>query len=162
MANGGPEVYVQDLLAQHQRVDAMLREAWSAIVQSRGPDADASGADVAIVLRRVRDELAHHFAEEEAGGCLEEAVTKCPRFSAEALRIESEHAQLLGGIESLIHQVATGFEGTAQRHALEIDFGDFCRRVQVHEAAENELLRQAFGAAIDVENFVSRIREPDF
>lgn len=151
MVNGESESFVSNLLAEHRRVDSMLREAWSAVVQSRGPDIDASSADVALILRRVRNDLARHFAEEEAGGCLEEAVTKCPRFSPDETRILSEHSELLGRLDSLIDRLATAFEGTAQRHAFEIDLGDFCRRVHAHEAAENELIRRALGAAIDVE-----------
>jgi hypothetical protein len=162
MANGESESFIENLLAEHRRVDAMLREAWSAIVQSRGPDVDAASEDVAVVLRRVREDLARHFAEEEAGGCLEEAVTKCPRFSCDEIRILAEHPELLDCLDSLIEQIATAFEETGSRHAFEIDFGDFCRRVHAHEAAENELIRQALGAAIDVENCAQGPQPTDF
>lgn len=65
--------YVNHLLAEHRRVHAMLHRARLAIVHGGGPDHDASVADLVLVLRQIRAELAAHFAEEEAGGCLDEA-----------------------------------------------------------------------------------------
>jgi hypothetical protein len=57
MCESEPKFFVQHLLAEHQRLDAMLRETWSTIIQNRSPDADASAKDVELALRQVRDEL---------------------------------------------------------------------------------------------------------
>jgi iron-sulfur cluster repair protein YtfE (RIC family) len=141
--------YVDHLLAEHRRLHALLRQARSAIIQSGGPDRDASLADVAATLRHLREELKHHFAEEEVGGCLDEAVSRCPRLSAEARRIESEHPELLHEIDRLIAQALDGDQSVANRIALEKSFSDLCQQLHAHEAAENALLRQGFGTNVN-------------
>src|SRR5215218_9902290 len=82
--------YVEHLIADHRRLHRMLRLAQGAIVASGSPDRDATCADIVQVLRQVREELKHHFAQEEAGGCLDEAASRCRGLSVEANRIELE------------------------------------------------------------------------
>ena len=70
-----PNTYVEHLRAEHRRVHAMLRHVRNVFLQSGGPDRDATPSDTVRFLHQVRSELAHHFADEEAGGCLEEAAS---------------------------------------------------------------------------------------
>jgi hypothetical protein len=137
--------YVEHLLAEHRRLHELLRAARDAVVGVWRLDRDATGADALRVLRQVRAELAHHFAEEENGGCLEEVVSRCPTLSIEAQRIEGEHSQLLESIDRLVAQVQDGDDSLERRIAFERQFDDFCRQLFAHEAAENELLRRGFG-----------------
>jgi hypothetical protein len=141
--------YVEHLIAEHRRLHRMLRLARAFIAESGGPDRDVSCADVVRVLRQVREELEHHFAQEEAGGCLDEAVSRCPPLSAEALRIETEHPQLLEGVDRLIAQALDSDQSVEKRVALERGFDDLCRQLDAHEAAENILLRKGFGANVN-------------
>ena len=147
-AQNGCRIYVEDLLAEHRRLHKMLRLARAAILQSGGPDRDATAADIVRVLRRIQAELVRHFAEEEGGGCLEEAVSRCPRLSTQARRIEAEHPDLLRGIDDLISQLSGGELNPQDRMAMERAFLDLCDRLHTHEAAENDLLRQGFGRGV--------------
>src|SRR5262245_36051024 len=94
--------YVDHLIAEHRRLHRMLRLAGSSIRPAPGTGRIATRAEVLKVLRDVREELAHHFAQEEEGGCLDEAVSCCPSLSPEAHRIEAEHHRLLECIDRLI------------------------------------------------------------
>src|SRR5262245_50052025 len=98
----GCEAYAAHLLAEHRRLHVMLRLARAAVLQSGGPDRDATAKDVMRVLRQIRDELARHFAQEEAGGCLEEAACRCPSLSTQVRRVEAEHRTLLAELDKLI------------------------------------------------------------
>lgn len=138
--------YVEHLIAEHRRLHRMLRLAQHAIVAAHGPDRDADKADVARILSQVRGELAHHFAEEEEGGCLDEAVSHCPSLSAEARRIEGEHPELLKDVDRLIADAMDSDQSVENRIALERGFDGLCRQLNAHEAAENALLRKGFGA----------------
>jgi hypothetical protein len=137
--------YIDHWLAEHRRLHGLMRKAHAAIVQAGGPDRDATAADVAAILRRLREELVHHFTEEEAGGCMDEAVSLCPHLADEVKRIEAEHGELLAQMDRLIVLAADLDETVAKRvefdHALE----DLCCQLHAHEAAENAVLRQGFG-----------------
>jgi hypothetical protein len=140
--------YVEHLIAEHRRLHRMLRLARAAIAGSGGPDRDATCADIVRVLRLVRDELEHHFAQEEGGGCLDEAVSNSPSLSAEARRIEAEHPQLLANVDQLIAQALDCDQSVEKQVALGRGFDDLCRQLDAHEAAENVLLRKGFGTNV--------------
>jgi hypothetical protein len=138
--------YVDHLISEHRRLHRMLHQAHHAIVGAHGPDRDASSADVVCVLRQVRDELEHHFAQEEGGGCLDEAVSRCPGLAAESRHIEAEHPQLLAGVDRLIAQALDSDQSVQKRLELEMGFEELRRQLDAHETAENALLRKGFGA----------------
>jgi hemerythrin len=141
--------YVEHLLAEHRRLHGLLRKSRAAIVQSGGPDRDATPEDIVRTLRFVRQELTEHFAQEEAGGCLDEAVSRCPRLAADAERITAEHGELLRSIESLSAKASECGRNTKERLAFEQAFDELCRQVHAHEAAENRLLREGFGVNLN-------------
>lgn len=141
--------YVNHIVAQHRRLHAMLRLMRNAIGQSVQPDELPSFAEIVRILARLREELEHHFAEEEAGGCLDEAVSRCPSLSAEAKRIAAEHQEILAQVDGLTEQAGT--LAPTPRNQLEIQqaFDRLYRRLQRHEAAENRLLAQGFGVQVN-------------
>jgi hypothetical protein len=141
--------FVDHLLAEHRRLHKLIHQARISIVESGGPDWDESYEGVAEILRKLRGELQRHFAEEEAGGCLDEAVSRCPRLSPDARRLESEHADLLAGVDRVIAQALDCGCHFENRVALQRDFDNLCRQLHAHEAAENDVLRQGFGVNVN-------------
>lgn len=132
------EPFVNHLVAQHRRLHHLLTETRQALLASTGDDASA----VLPVLQQVRDELEKHFREEDEGGCLDEAVCRCPQLSTECQRIEAEHHDLLGSVDELL---ATARNHQPTRSALISNFERLCRQIYAHEAAENHLLAVGFG-----------------
>ena len=143
--------YVEHLLAEHRRLHTMLRLARAAIRQSSGPDRDATTGDIVRILRQVQQEIAHHFVEEEAGGCIEEAVSRCPHISQQANRVQAEHPELLRKLDALIADVLDSKHTVADRIAVQREFDELCQLLHAHEAAENDLLRQGFGVSMNGE-----------
>lgn len=141
--------YVEHLIAEHRRVHRMLRQASSTMVQAFRPDHDATNADIVHCLQLVREQLSHHFSEEEGGGCLDEAVSRCPSLSAEARRIEAEHPVLLARIDGLMAQALDADGSLEKRVTISREFDELCRQLDAHEAAENALLRKGFGANVN-------------
>ena len=141
--------YVEHLIAEHLRLHKMLRLARAAIIASGGPDRDATGADVVQVLRQVRDELAHHFAEEEGDSCLDEAVSNSSPLLAEARRVEAEHPQLLNNVDRLIAQALDSDQSVEKQVDLGRGFDELCKQLDAHEVAENILLRKGFGTNVN-------------
>jgi hypothetical protein len=141
--------YINHLLAEHRRLHRLIQQTRDLIIQSGGPDGESSFADVAQVLRNLRSELEHHFAEEEAGGCLDEAASRCPRLSADARRIEADHPELLADVDRLITQASDCDCHVESRIGLQRDFDNLCHELHAHESAENDLLKQGFGTNVN-------------
>jgi iron-sulfur cluster repair protein YtfE (RIC family) len=144
--------YVDHLVSEHRRLHSLLRQTRAAIIGSGGGDRDVPREEIARVLQRLHDELARHFTEEEEGGCMDEAVSRCPRLAGDMLQIEEEHKELLAKVKAMIAQACSASDTVEARLALETEFDDFDRRIHAHEAAENEILRQDFGANINGED----------
>jgi len=141
--------YVDHLIAEHRRLHRMLHLAHHTIMNADGPDRGAASAEIVRVLRQVRDELAHHFKEEESGGCLDEVVSRCPTLSADSRRIEADHHQLLAAVDRLIAQALDSDQSLQKRLEVEVGFDDLRSQLDAHEAAENSLLRKGFGANLN-------------
>jgi hypothetical protein len=141
--------YVNHLIAEHRRLHSLLRHLRLEMVQSVGLDEQPSFAGVQRVLTQLRQELQHHFAQEDAGGCLDEAVSRCPRLAGEAKRIEAEHPQILAELDRLIVQSQTLPPTNPNHVALQREFDRLCELLRKHELAENTLLAQAFGVVVN-------------
>jgi hemerythrin HHE cation binding domain-containing protein len=141
--------YVSHLIAEHRRLHYLLRQMQIAIASSIGPDEQPSFAPVQRALTQVRQELTRHFAEEEDGGCLDEAVSLCPRLVGEAKRIEDEHPLLLADLDGLIARSQTSPATHPNQLTLQRDFDRLCQQLREHEKAENRLLSQAFGVTVN-------------
>jgi iron-sulfur cluster repair protein YtfE (RIC family) len=145
--------YINHLLSEHRRLHGMLAKTRAAVRQMNGPDHDATLKDVARVLMQVRSELVQHFREEEQGGCMEEAVSRCPRLADDAKRIQTEHSTLLAELDRLIAASKDGPENFSARFAVERGFDELCSQLHAHEAAENAILRDAFGSGVNGDEY---------
>lgn len=135
--------YVQHVYAEHRRLHRMLQEARAAIRQCSPEERNPR---ILEVLRRIRSELQQHFAEEEGGGCMDEAVCRCPSLGGELHRIEEEHPELLAACDRLIARALDAGPSVEDHTALTREFDDLCHQLHAHEAAENELLAKGFGS----------------
>jgi hemerythrin len=134
------------LIAEHRRLQRLMMRAHEAIVADNRPDPEATIAEVVRVLRQVRDELEHHFNQEEADGFLANAASHTPELTGEARRIRDEHPRLLETADALIAQAMDSDQSVQQRVALELAFDELRQHLDSHELAENVLLRQRIGA----------------
>src|SRR5262245_14180241 len=138
--------YVNHLIAEHRRLHALLRQMRVEMAHSVSPDEQPSFAGVKRALTRLREELTRHFAEEEGGGCLDEAVSRCPRLSDEERRIEAEHPVILAKVDRLIEHAMDLPPNLQNQIALKDAFDELCAQLCAHEGAENALLEEGFGA----------------
>jgi len=143
--------YVNHLISEHRRLHTVLRQMRAAITQSLGSAEQPSFAEVTQILDRLRQELEHHFAQEEGGGCLDEAVSRCPRLAGEAKRIEAEHPMLLADVSRLSEEAKTLPPSPENQTVIQDEFDKLCQRLRTHEKAENVLLAQGFGMTVNGE-----------
>ena len=113
-------------------------------------EADTVPAELSEHLDALRAELVRHFAEEESGGCLEEAICRMPRLAAEAERIRSEHALLLRRLDEIVTRLRRSSPARAGLARCAADFTDFARQLSRHEAAETRLLEAGFNVNLEL------------
>ena len=151
--NGAEECrpYLEHLHDEHRHIQQLVQVIQSEFFQG---DPCRVGHDVRARLPERLSELAdvlqHHFAEEEAGGCIEEAVSRLPSLSTQARELEHEHTVLLSSLTQLVDRVrSTGLRDSSIQ-AVHAEFSSFARDLLAHEAAENRLLQQGFNVNIDL------------
>jgi Hemerythrin HHE cation binding domain len=134
--------YVEHLQHEHGHLNQLLLEIGHevAALDKVGDRPDPIG-HLARRLSDLRQQLQKHFAEEETGGCMEEAVTRCPTLRESSKGILVEHPQLDRMLEQLLEQARAAAAADVQR-----DFQVFANKLREHEQAENRLLQMAFGA----------------
>jgi hypothetical protein len=130
-----------ELLEVRHQFEALLPD------QTSGPAVDALIAR----LERLHRDLLDHYREEETGGCMEEAIARCPSLGPQGKALMAEHPLLAQALESLIAQIkqCRGSPQTWQQ-----GYDEFVRQVRTHEAEENRIMTYALGAVaadMDVE-----------
>jgi hypothetical protein len=137
--------YATHLRSEHRRLDERLRrveQRWRAGRPHWAQFAPEAAGDLA----ELRTELARHFEEEEDGGCLEQAVSQLPTLAPEVGRLEHEHSQLLCTIDRLIERLRRPKTASEPMDEVDEEFRGVVKRLRAHEAAENRILKESFGA----------------
>lgn len=136
--------YAEHLHHEHGRLNRLLLEIGHDVVTLGRPDAEQSLRErLKTRITDLCDQLKAHFAEEEAGGCLEEAVTRCPSLAGDTKKIFEEHHLLDQLLCKLLPQVS---DPAAKPSDVQTSWQVFYSKIRAHEAAETRLLRMAFGA----------------
>jgi iron-sulfur cluster repair protein YtfE (RIC family) len=135
--------YAEYLHHEHGRLNRLLLEIGRDMAQFGLPDAQLRLRErLQTRIADLCDQLNAHFAEEERGGCLEEAVTRCPSLAAGIKHIMEEHPMLDQMLRRLLTQVSDPAATPADAQA---SWQDFYSKIQAHEAAETRILQMAFG-----------------
>jgi len=144
--------YVLHIRAEHRRLRETLRRILDFFPGRAEPAAQSvpSQTQLADDLTALRDDLAHHFTEEESGGCLDEATARCPSLLPDVKAVEAQHPALLSALDRIIHQ-ARSCEPVTKGEDLAHEFRQFAHTLQAHESAENRILGRAFGGEFDVD-----------
>ncbi len=139
--------YITQLRSEHRHVKQCLTRVetqWQRFRQ--GPRA-AGGIDELISsLTDLRAELAHHFAKEEVGGCVEEAVSHTPWLGREAAELERENPDLLQQLDRLIDKLRKAPKSLKR---IEKEYRQLAEKLGEHEAAESRIVKESFGMDVD-------------
>jgi hypothetical protein len=142
------QTYSRLLESDHGRLHSKVASAREILrrLPSSGERSEIA-SQAAEALRELREHLDGHFRQEEAEGCLHEAVGRCPRLSQKARLILSEHGQLLREADRLIAQVETLKANRVDRESLLSGFEELARALFAHESDERKLLLEGFGGS---------------
>lgn len=100
------------------------------------------------IVSELRDQLALHFALEEAYGYFDDPLYVAPHLGEKADALRKEHRSLYLEICALAEDVEALHFGSGRRPARQRDiairFEAFHKRLQEHESREGELILQAY------------------
>ena len=137
----GTRARLDEIRAQHRSLKALLLSLEEAIARCA---ATPSGEASATALQRVTElevQLPAHFAFEEAGGYLADALAAAPRLSRKAAHLMGDHDRLrdqLAEFAARAHRAKPGGWSSVSHRLHELS--DALRH---HELEENRLLRDA-------------------
>lgn len=108
---------------------------------------------VVDLLWRLRDQLAMHFALEDAYGYFDDAIAEAPRLSEKAEVLRRQHDDLFLQICELVEeseQLLYRECSTRHRSILAKRYRKFHVEFELHETRENKLILEAFDDDIGV------------
>lgn len=139
-------VILGHLLAEHRDLFNLIQSVRKALADPGEPTAERHAA-VLESLRSLRCHLRDHFAQEESGGFLEEAVTRIPRLSAAMRSIIGQHPDLLVELDAVI----AGLESAPASSDSPAAWGDasrayerFADHMTAHEQRENAVVQEGY------------------
>lgn len=135
-------VIMGHILAQHRELHCQLL-AVKACLADAGPWDAGRSAAARAALAGLREHLQSHFAQEEAGGFLEESITRVPRLAAAARRVMADHAALLGELDGLI-ETLTAPDSAAARDRVANGCERFMQHMIEHERSENAIVQEGY------------------
>ncbi|MCA9131191.1 MAG: hemerythrin domain-containing protein [Planctomycetales bacterium] len=147
MSNVGPKftvnaAFFQEIKEDHQQLKHVLGKL--AKLTSLGPAINNHGNKLTSLLAELRDQLAFHFALEEAYGYFEDAIERAPRFHEQAGKLRSQHAELYLMSQEIADQA--GAELTLESSdfvSIGEKFDHFNTALAAHESAELRLILDA-------------------
>jgi hypothetical protein len=141
-------VILGHILKGHQELHALLRNTRDAAAAPSGHpsnDGQAGGCErITRALTALRQHMAEHFLQEEAGGFLEESLARLPRLAEEARRVLAEHPGLLAEADRLIERTSRGDIQPKGWATLRQDVDHFTMRLLDHERRENKVVQQGY------------------
>lgn len=136
-------VIMGHLLAEHRELFQLISRAKQAFADTGRPLAKRREFAHATV-ESLREHLSDHFAQEERGGFLEEAVTRVPRLGRRMEEILQQHPPLLAELDSLTAALADSQLDATDWREISQQFETFVGHLQAHERNENAVVQEGY------------------
>jgi len=144
--------YVAAVRADHRHQGSLVHHVRSALASGASSNWDqASVQQILASLDEIHQHLEQHFAREEEGGYLEEALVHAPRLKSQAAELMAEHPLLLKKFGELVAAAKSGKKGQPQWPLLASDLSKAIDELVRHEMGENQLLQDAFAADLNLD-----------
>jgi len=143
--------FFESALREHRELNRNVHELEQCFALAPLEVTPQSCREAAAKLQHLRDHLAAHFAQEEEGGYLEEALSRVPRLGPQAAVLERQHAPLLASLNSLVQRACETREVIEGWSQLAADFRGFVKSLLEHEIAENRIVQAACNFDLDLE-----------
>jgi hypothetical protein len=134
------------LRIEHSHIDRSLEELQHLIANTAQWSKENPAPALLTKLVQLRKQLAHHFRDEEEGGCMEEAQSRSPSLLEDVRTLQAEHAGFLKTLDGLIAEAELLAKQPTDLQPLQTTFSGFLHQLHAHEAEENRILLFGFGS----------------
>lgn len=141
---------VRQLQSEHDKLRQLLDEVRGELAVCHLKPGAARGQCLIEAVRPLQEHLETHFANEEQGGWLEEAVVRAPHLAHRLTMLEHEHAPLRRHVAELLEIVATTECSAARLAQFQNRFDQFVAELKRHEAAEEQVLAEGFNEELEI------------
>lgn len=142
--------FAKAFAAEHREMRQLVAELRDAVNRNRHWSREVA-REAVKAAEAMRVHLHHHFAQEEQGGYLEEALVMAPRFSEEAQVLLGQHAVMLEHIDRVVEETKGAVEDAELWPQVRLQVNDLLRKLAAHEGAENRIVQEALNVGIEVE-----------
>src|SRR5688572_13350252 len=128
--------YYRRCCQEHRELERLLQQANEYFRVCRAGTDPSCWSRAAMMLSQLGEYLRQHFAHEEEGGYLEEAIAHLPRLGPPADKLERQHGALLhrwSRVEECLHAAHT----VDSWETLKSEFSRFADLLEAHEQGEN-------------------------
>ncbi|HTN74248.1 MAG TPA: hemerythrin domain-containing protein [Pirellulaceae bacterium] len=132
--------------ALHQRLRSLQAEFNNVAAPRVGAALQRSMLETGTQLRA---DLAHHFAQEENGGCLDYAASRVPAVAGIARELEHEHPLLLAHLDEMLQELRLAPPDTLYVATIKEKFDALVVKLLAHEERENRIVQRGFNMELD-------------
>jgi hypothetical protein len=146
------EAYVRGVQADHQEMETLARTLRGSLAAGERQRWSADGTYVVIrELSRMQEHLERHFALEEEGGYLEEALAMAPRLGPQASKLLAQHAEFKQAMFKLVAAAERSRKTPALWPRLARQIEELLKRLEAHESAENRIIQAGFNVDLEMQ-----------
>ena len=136
---------LRELDAQHQNLRGVLLALIDRVQRiSKTDEQYDSRSELLRIIAEVEQFLPAHFASEEAGGYLSDALAIAPRLSKRAAVLQRDHRKFTARFAKLATFARQLREVDESWEYLGVAIQEFIRELRLHELEENRLVQEAF------------------
>jgi hypothetical protein len=142
----GKDPFYAKVLDEHRELRGRLAALEDKLAEVLAP-APGRAPDYEELRKLLASLLVHveqHFAEEEEGGILDEAMCRLPRLCPQAAALERQHKPLLQQLARIVERAGDCGSSENRWRSLAAEFNRFTYAIRAHEAAENRIAEEAF------------------
>lgn len=149
--NDDCRTYIDHVRLLFRHLNQMVEQLKAKV--NEATDSVAACEDARHLVADIADKFAAYVAEERGGGCIDEAVCRCPRLAPQEHEINAQYPQVQGIIERLGETLAGRDVVDTNWPAVQESVAQIGEALRKLESDERYLLREAFGSD---ESFSSR------
>jgi hypothetical protein len=134
--------------AEHRELGWVLQRLGHVLGNGR-PWSTSAAREASQAVEELDAHLHHHFAQEEEGGYLEQALVAAPRFSSQAAELLKQHPAILAQVAEVVRTARRAGADATAWPVLKQQVKQLLVSLVAHEKAENAVVQEAFNSGFE-------------